>query len=91
MATMTIRNINEQLKARLRVRAAMHGHSMEDEVQDILRTALSAEPVQTVSLVEVIRSRVEPLGGIELNLPEHGRMRFVPHHILPYWSTSYLK
>ncbi|WP_350283844.1 plasmid stabilization protein [Nitrosomonas sp.] len=91
MATMTIRNINEQLKTRLRVRAAMHGHSMEDEVQDILRTALSAEPVQTVSLVEVIRSRVEPLGGIELNLPEHSRMRFVPHHILPYWSTSYLK
>ncbi len=28
-------------------------------IQDILRTALSAEPVQTVSLVEVIRSRVE--------------------------------
>ncbi|CAD84976.1 MULTISPECIES: plasmid stabilization protein [Nitrosomonas] len=75
MATMTIRNIDEQLKARLRVRAAMHGRSMEDEVQDILRTALSAEPVQTVSLVEVIRSRIEPLGGIELNLPEREAIR----------------
>jgi len=72
---MTIRNIDEQLKARLRVRAAMHGRSMEDEVQDILRTALSAEPVQTVSLVEVIRSRIEPLGGIELNLPEREAIR----------------
>ena len=75
MATMTILNIDEQLKARLRVRAAMHGRSMEDEVQDILRTALSAEPVQTVSLVEVIRSRIEPLGGIELNLPEREAIR----------------
>lgn len=75
MATMTIRNIDEQLKAQLRVRAAMHGRSMEDEVQDILRTALSAEPVQTVSLVEVIRSRIEPLGGIELNLPEREAIR----------------
>lgn len=44
MATMTIRNIDDRLKAGLRVRAAMHGRSMEDEARDILRTALSAEP-----------------------------------------------
>ncbi|WP_439959284.1 FitA-like ribbon-helix-helix domain-containing protein [Spiribacter salilacus] len=32
---MTIRNLHDQLKQRLRVRAATHGRSMEDEVGDI--------------------------------------------------------
>lgn len=69
MASMTIRNIDDQLKTRLRIQAAMHGRSMEDEARDILRAALSTEPAQDVSLVEAIRARIEPLGGIELELP----------------------
>ncbi|MBD5801954.1 hypothetical protein AZOA_13800 [Azoarcus sp. Aa7] len=69
MATMTIRNIDDQLKARLRVQAAMHGRSMEDEARDILRGALSVEPVRGRSLVEAIRARIEPLGGVDLDLP----------------------
>lgn len=69
MATMTIRNIDDQLKARLRIQAAMHGRSMEDEARDILRAALSAEPASAASLVASIRARVEPLGGIDLELP----------------------
>ena len=70
MATMTIRNIDDDLKARLRVQAAQHGRSMEDEARDILRAALSAEPVRGNSLVASIRRRVEALGGVELELPE---------------------
>lgn len=66
MATMTIRNLDDRLKARLRVRAAQHGRSMEDEARDILRTALSVESARTASLVESIRSRIAPLGGVEL-------------------------
>lgn len=69
MATMTIRNIDDQLKARLRVQAARHGRSMEDEARDILRVALSVEPERGASLVEAIRARVVPLGGIDLELP----------------------
>lgn len=69
MATMTIRNIDDQLKARLRVQAAIHGRSMEDEARDILRAALSVEPVRGRSLVEAIRARIEPLGGVDLDLP----------------------
>lgn len=69
MATMTIRNIDDQLKARLRVQAAIHGRSMEDEARDILRAALSVEPVRGSSLVEAIRARIEPLGGVDLDLP----------------------
>ena len=39
MAVMTIRNIDDAIKNRLRLRAAMHGRSMEDEARDILREA----------------------------------------------------
>ena len=41
MSTLTIRGIDDGLKANLRVRAARHGHSMEAEVRDILRTVLT--------------------------------------------------
>lgn len=69
MASMTIRNIDEQLKIRLRMRAAKHGRSMEDEARDILRTALSTGGRRSRSLVDDIRARIEPLGGVELILP----------------------
>ncbi len=75
MASMTIRNIDDQLKARLRVQAARHGRSMEDEARDILRTALSTEPVRARTLVEAIRARIEPLGGIELDLTRREAIR----------------
>ncbi|MBK7673462.1 MAG: plasmid stabilization protein [Candidatus Accumulibacter sp.] len=75
MATMTIRNIDDQLKARLRVQAAMHGRSMEDEARNILRTALSAEPASGQSLVDAIRARIEPLGEVDLELPAREPMR----------------
>lgn len=69
MASMTIRNIDEQLKSRLRVQAAHHGRSMEDEARDILRAALSTQEGGQQSLIESIRSRISPLGGIDLTLP----------------------
>ena len=75
MATMTIRNIDDQLKARLRIQAALHGCSMEDEARNILRAALSTTPAQTASLVESVRARFEPLGGVELELPIRDAIR----------------
>ena len=70
MASMTIRNIDDLLKARLRVQAARHGRSMEDEARDILRAALSTEGESSgQSLIESIRRRIMPAGGIELDLP----------------------
>jgi plasmid stability protein len=75
MASMTIRNIDDQLKARLRVQAAMHGRSMEDEARDILRAALSTGPVRAQSLSDAIRARIEPLGGIDLELPTRDAIR----------------
>ncbi|MFM0652911.1 FitA-like ribbon-helix-helix domain-containing protein [Paraburkholderia sediminicola] len=71
MASMTIRNVDDQLKARLRVQAAQHGRSMEDEAREILRAALSTESASGPgNLAESIRNRIQPLGGINLELPE---------------------
>jgi antitoxin FitA len=68
MATLTIRNLDEDLKIRLRVEAAAHGHSMEEEVRHILRRALSVRRSET-GLGSRIRRRFEMHGGVELELP----------------------
>ncbi len=65
MASMTIRNLDEKLKARLRMQAAKHGRSMEEEARDILRSALSTASSRA-SLVKSIRRRIEPIGGVDL-------------------------
>ena len=74
MASITIRNLDEEVKTRLRVRAAKHHRSMEEEVRLILRDAVGRkEPAR--HLARTIRSRIEPLGGVDLELPprEPGR------------------
>lgn len=80
MATMTIRNLDDDLKARLRVRAAQHGHSMEEEARTLLRDALSAMPNVGAGAAWVadIRALVEPFGGIELELPPREPVREPP-------------
>lgn len=78
MATMTIRNLEDDLKAQLRVRAAQNGHSMEEEVRDILRKALKGEPLSGRGLVNSIREMVAPYGGVELELPARELQRDPP-------------
>ncbi|MFL5270382.1 MAG: FitA-like ribbon-helix-helix domain-containing protein [Stellaceae bacterium] len=73
MATLTIRNVDPELREQLRVRAARHGRSMEAELRQILKDALGAEkPHPEPNLAEAIRRRFLPLGGaddIELHPP----------------------
>lgn len=80
MATMTIRNIDEAVKSRLRIRAARHGVSMEEEARRILSAALATGVREDsgASLYAAIRARVEPLGGLELELPGRDPMREPP-------------
>lgn len=66
MAVMTIRNIDDAIKNRLRVRAAMNGRSMEDEARDILRSALSTEAPRPRDLGQAIHERFRVLGGVDL-------------------------
>lgn len=78
MAVMTIRNFDDALKQRLRVRAAQHGRSMEDEARAILHAGLAADVSRPSSLVASIRARIEPLGGLDLPLPSRGAIRTPP-------------
>ncbi|MEZ2130704.1 MULTISPECIES: plasmid stabilization protein [unclassified Sinorhizobium] len=78
MASMTIRNLDERLKQRLRVRAATHGRSMEDEARDILRAALATTDLPARNLAEAIRARLQPTGGVELDLPVREPIREAP-------------
>ncbi len=66
MASITIRNLDDSLKARLRVRAAERGHSMEEEAREIIRCELSDQPGKTRNLAVAIRRRFVDLGGVEL-------------------------
>ena len=64
---MTIRSIDDDLKAKLRARAAAHGRSMEAEVRAILQETLSAPVVDRVGTR--ISARFQALGGVDLPLP----------------------
>lgn len=78
MASITIRNLDEQTKTRLRVRAAHHKRSMEEEARHILRATLAEERSIPGDLAQAIRRRFEPLGGVELPLPPREPMREPP-------------
>jgi len=78
MATVTIRQLDEKTKSRLRVRAAHHGRSMEEEAREILRSALSASPPEKSNLAEAIRRRFAAFGGAELELPKRDARRRPP-------------
>ena len=78
MTSITIRKLDDALKSRLRVQAAIHGRSMEDEARDILRSALSHEPTRKGSLAASIRARFAPLGGVDLPAVVREPMRAPP-------------
>lgn len=80
MATMTIRNLEDDVKARLRVQAAQHGRSMEEEARSILRAALAADQQANsgAALFADIRALVEPFGGITLDIPSRELQRDPP-------------
>ena len=78
MASITVRNLEEGLKRRLRIRAAENGISMEQEARDILRAALDQESSNGRNLADAIRARFEPLGGVELDIPPREPIREPP-------------
>jgi plasmid stability protein len=75
MATLTIRQLDDKIKNKLRVRAAQHGHSMAEEAREILRSALRSSPVARENLTKAIRERFAPLGGVNLELPRRDPIR----------------
>ncbi len=64
--SITIRNLDDVLKSRLRAQASVHGRSMEDEARDILRAALHQDIPPPGNLADAIRARFAPLGGFDM-------------------------
>lgn len=69
MATITIRNLDDDLKAMLRVVAASHGRSMEEEARQIIRQALTKQD-KNGGLGSRIHARFSAVGGADLEVPE---------------------
>ncbi len=75
MASITIRNLDDDVKTRLRTRAASNGRSMEKEVRLILREAVG-RAAESENLVVFIHECFAPYGGVDLELPPRGQQRF---------------
>jgi antitoxin FitA len=68
MATLTVRDFDDDLKAQLRVRAARNGRSMEAEVRAILRAAI-LESSAELGFASRIQRRFSGIDDVELELP----------------------
>jgi len=77
MASITIRNLDDGIKRRLRVRAAEHGRSMEEEAREILREVVG-DLRPPLNLARSLRARVARTGGVDLDIPARDAMREAP-------------
>lgn len=73
MATLTIRNLPDDVKERLRVRAAQHGRSMQEEARVILERAVIG--LTGSKLLRLARERFGPDHGIDFAIPPRGSDR----------------
>lgn len=73
MASITIRKLDDGVKSRLRIRAAQHGRSMEEEAREILKGALLSD--HRPNLAESIRRHIAPFGGVEIQIPPREPVR----------------
>ncbi|MBA2279747.1 MAG: Arc family DNA-binding protein [Acidimicrobiia bacterium] len=67
MADISIRNLDDSVRERLRVLAAQHGRSMEAEIRAILEQAVRAQRGE--SLVDRLVAAAVSAGGADLDLP----------------------
>ncbi len=82
MASLMIRNFDEVLKRRLRVRAAENDRSMQDEALEILRKDLTRS-LESEDAVTVIKRRFADLGGVRLHLPPRDSIHEDPIFVFP--------
>jgi plasmid stability protein len=68
MADAIIRNLDDDIKERLRMRAASHGRSMESEIRAILVDAVTESDERRGMLVTLM-NRIGDLGGVDLEVP----------------------
>jgi plasmid stability protein len=79
MASITVRNLDDNVKKRLRKQAAENGRSLEAEVREILdrasQEASATQPVNGLDFFKPIRDVVEKYGGVELDIPPRTPLR----------------
>jgi plasmid stability protein len=78
MTTLTIRNLEDSLKNRLRMRAAARNRSMEEEARQILRAALQEPARPALDLGTRIRARFAGLGDVQLPIEAREAVRPPP-------------
>lgn len=78
MSSLTVRNLDESVKNSLRVRAARHGLSMEEEVRQILQKIVAPEQAGQVSFAERVNSRFAGLEVQSLPIPPRQIVRAPP-------------
>jgi plasmid stability protein len=76
MASITIRRLDDRLKIKLKLRAAQHGCSMEEEARNILRGSLDRDRPETFG--DIVRELFGPEHGFELEIPSRCPMREPP-------------
>ena len=79
MASITIRNLDDSIKTKLRLQAAQHGTSMEQEAREILRTSLTAPANIEGNFAEKMRKRFAGYEIDELPIPPRQPMRELPN------------
>ena len=77
MATITIRKLDEETKNKLRMLAARHGRSMEEEVRRILNHAVNQD--EQTGLGTFITRQFKATGGVELEIPSRSLVRPAPN------------
>lgn len=87
MATLVVRNVDEDVHVRLKAQAAAHGRSMEEEVRVILTGALDASPVGVKQgFADAVRALFEPIGFMNLEDISREPPREPPDFSSPEWD-----
>jgi len=73
MATVSIRNLDDAVRDRLRQRAAANERSMEAEMRSILMEAVE-EPDEDEGIVGALMKRFKQLGGVELGFTPRSQL-----------------
>ena len=78
MSSITVRNLDESIKNHLRVRAARHGWSMEQEVRQILQQTVAPELAGQISFADRVNARFAGLNVQALPIPARRPARTPP-------------
>ena len=73
VAAVSVRDLDDGVKEKLRIRAAEHGRSMEAEIRAILEEAVR-DSGQSAGLLMTLMERFGEIGGVDLELPSRSTL-----------------